>query len=141
MFSTFTGNALARLLFQAQALPAEISALGDLVISLHTADPGAAGSQQASELTYTGYARRQVARSAAGWVVTDNVARPAGRIDFPEMTGGVDQLAIWAAIGTSMAGAGRVLARARLSPDIQCRIGVIPAVKPETAFTFVTTGG
>lgn len=42
---------------------------GSLYISLHSADPGAAGDQTTSEASYTNYARQGVARSAAGWTV------------------------------------------------------------------------
>jgi len=39
---------------------------GSLYVSLHTADPGEAGTQSTSEATYTGYARLAIARSAGG---------------------------------------------------------------------------
>ena len=56
------------------------AAAGSLYVSLHTADPGEAGSQTTSEATYTGYARVAVARSGSGWTVTNNqVQNAAGR--------------------------------------------------------------
>ena len=42
---------------------------GNLYFSLHTADPGEAGDQTTSEITYTSYARVAVARSAHGRAV------------------------------------------------------------------------
>ena len=41
----------------------------DLYVSLHTGDPGEAGSQTTSECAYGSYARVAVARSGSGWTV------------------------------------------------------------------------
>ena len=69
--TTTWANDLLKLLFQAVLLAniadnAATSPLTLLYISLHTADPGAAGAQNTSEAAYTGYARVAVARSATG---------------------------------------------------------------------------
>ncbi len=50
------------------------SAAGSLYVSLHSADPGEAGSQTTSELAYTNYARVGVARGTALWTVSTNTA-------------------------------------------------------------------
>ena len=42
---------------------------GNLYISLHTADPGAAGTQATSECAYPPYARVAASRTAGGWTV------------------------------------------------------------------------
>jgi len=64
------------------------AAAGNIYVSLHTADPGeAAADQSASEMTYTGYARRAAVRSAGGWTVTGNVADNAAAIQMGENTG------------------------------------------------------
>jgi hypothetical protein len=55
--------------------------------SLHTADPGEAGDQTTSEVTYTSYARVAVARTAGGHTVTNNSVSPVANIDFPAGTG------------------------------------------------------
>lgn len=140
--STFA-NDLIKLIFQANAIAgiadnASSGALTSLYISLHTGDPGAAGTQSSNEANYTGYARVALVRSAVGWTVSANVVSPAARIEFGEMTGGTEQLATWFAVGTAASGTGKILVRGRLSPDIQCRIGVIPAIKPDTTITFTT---
>jgi hypothetical protein len=44
---------------------------GNLYVSLHTADPGAAGNQTTNECAYTSYARVAVERSATGWTVVE----------------------------------------------------------------------
>jgi len=56
---------------------------GSVYISLHTADPGEAGSQTTSETAYTNYARQAVARSTAGWTVASGVCDNDAAINFP----------------------------------------------------------
>jgi hypothetical protein len=143
MFNTTFANDLIKLLLTGVAIPniadnAATGPLTNLVIGLHTADPGPGGTQETSAVAYTGYARINVPRLAANWVITNNVARPSVRLEFGEMTGGVESLATWMTIGTALTGPGKVLLRGRLTPDIQCRLGVIPAIKAESAITFVT---
>ena len=65
--TTTWANDLLKLLFQAVPIAniadnATTAPLTLLYISLHTADPGAAGAQNTSEAAYTGYARVAVAR-------------------------------------------------------------------------------
>lgn len=60
---------------------------GVFYISLHTADPGEAGSQNTTESAYTNYARVSVARSTAAWTVASGVADNDAAITFP--AGGV----------------------------------------------------
>lgn len=143
MFSTTFANDLIKLLLTRAAIAniaddAATAPLANLYLGLHTADPGPAGTQETSSVVYTGYARIPVARQAAAWVITNNVARPASRLEFGEMTGGSESLATWLTVGTSLAGPGKVLLRGRLSPDIQLRLGVIPAIKADSTITFVT---
>lgn len=61
----FNGTAIANIADNAATAP-----LTDLWLSLHTADPGEAGSQTTSETAYTGYARVAVARTSGGWSVS-----------------------------------------------------------------------
>lgn len=114
------------------------SPLSVLYLGLHTGDPGPAGTQETLAATYTGYTRVSLGRVPDNWTITANVARPKARIEFPEMTGGTEQLITWLTIGTAATGAGKVLLRGRLSPEIQCRAGVVPGIKAETTITFVT---
>ncbi len=55
---------------------------GSFYISLHTGDPGEAGSQTTSEASYTGYARVAVARTSGGWTVSGNNASNTAIINF-----------------------------------------------------------
>lgn len=59
------------------------TAAGSFYISLHTADPGEAGTAVTSEATYTNYARQAVARSGAGFTVSGNSASNAAIVTFP----------------------------------------------------------
>lgn len=107
------------------------AAAGVLYVSLHTADPGAGGSQNTSEAAYPGYARIGVARSGAGWTVTGQSVSPAAMIQFPPGTG-VGELCTFAAVGTSLNGAGKVLYRGALTPNITTGNGITPQI-PTTA--------
>jgi hypothetical protein len=107
---------------------------GSLYLSLHTADPGEAGSQTTSECAYTDYARVAVARSGAGWTVTNNSVSPAANVDFPTASGGTET-ATYAAIGTSSSGAGKILASGAISPSISISTGVTPRLTTASAFT------
>lgn len=55
---------------------------GVFYISLHTGDPGEAGSQNTTESAYTNYARVSVARSTAGWTVASGNADNDAAITF-----------------------------------------------------------
>ena len=54
----FNGTAIANIADNAASAP-----LANLVLSLHTADPGVGASQTTSEVAYTGYARVSVPRT------------------------------------------------------------------------------
>jgi len=101
------------------------AAAGSLYVSLHTADPGEAGSQTTSEATYTSYARVAIARSGAGWTVTANAVVPAATITFPTSTGGTNTITHFG-IGTDAAGAGTLLVKGAVTPNISVVTGVTP---------------
>lgn len=107
---------------------------GNLFLALHSADPGEAGTQATSEVSYTGYARVAVARSSSGFTVTGNVVRPASNVAFPVATGG-SVTATHATIGTSSTGAGMVLYRGPLSQVINIISGVTPQITTDTAIS------
>ena len=105
--------------------------LTNLYVSLHTADPGEAGTQTTSECTYTGYARVAVARTSSGWTVTGNSVSPVANIDFPEATGGAET-ATFLAVGYSASGAGNIIYSGSLNPTISISAGVTPRIKTAT---------
>lgn len=103
------------------------SAAGSLYLALHTADPGEAGDQTTSEVAYTSYARKAVARSGAEFSVSGNQVSLVNNQDFPPGTGGSGTATHWS-IGTAASGAGRILYKAALSPSIVCGNGVTPRI-------------
>lgn len=98
---------------------------GSLYVSLHTADPGEAGSQTTNEIGYTSYARVAIARSSGGWTVTTNSVVPAADIQFPAGTGG-SGTATHMGIGTAISGAGVLLYSGTITPNIICGNGITP---------------
>lgn len=79
---------------------------GSLYFSAHTAYPGEAGSQTTSECAYTGYARQAVARSGAGFTVSNNSVTNAALIQFGLKTAAADETIFYIGIGRSSGGAG-----------------------------------
>lgn len=126
----FNGVAIANLADNAAASPLTV-----LYVELHTADPGEAGDQSTSEMAYTGYARVAVTRSGGGWVVTANSVSPAANIEFSEMAGGAGGTATHASVGTASAGAGKILYRGALTPNIICALGVTPRILTTSTIT------
>lgn len=130
---------LLELLFNATAIAniadnAATSPLTNLYVSLHTADPGEAGNQSASECAYTSYARVAVARSGSGWTVTGNSVSPAANIDFPQATGGTET-ATHFAVGTAASGTNAILYSGTITPNIAISTGVTPRLTTATAIT------
>jgi len=101
---------------------------GSFYISLHTADPGEAGTVTTNETAYTGYARVAVARSGAGFVVTANSVSPAANITFGQCTASPGAAITHFGIGTSASGAGTLLYRGDLTPTIAMAINVTPVI-------------
>jgi hypothetical protein len=108
--------------------------LTTIYVSLHTADPGAGGSQTTSEAAYTGYARVGVARTSAGWTVTGSTVNPTAAIAFPICTGGTET-ETFACAGTASTGAGKILYRGPLTPGIAVTNGVTPQLTTTSALT------
>lgn len=104
------------------------STAGSLYVSLHTADPGEAGSQTTSEATYTSYARVAVARSGAGFTVTGNSVSPAADVSFPVSTGGTNVITYFG-IGTDSTGAGKLLYSGAVSASKTIDSGDTPVLK------------
>jgi len=99
---------------------------GNLYVSLHTADPGEAGDQTTSEATYTGYARRPVARTVAGWTVVTNGITNAAAITFGLDTAGVEHITHFG-VGTSETTAGKLLYSGELTTHLDVGVGVTPS--------------
>lgn len=122
-FGNTTETDLLEKIFKATALPWD--AIGNLFLSLHTADPGEGGSQTTSEATYTSYARVSVARTGVGWTVSNPTATNAALVQFPLCTGGSDTVT-HVAIGTATSGAGQILVSGALSAARSISSGIQP---------------
>ena len=107
---------------------------GSLHFALHTADPTDAGTQTSSEIAYTSYTRVAVARSGAGFTVTGNSVSPAANVDFPQCGGG-SGTATHFSVGTASSGAGKILYKGALTPNIVVSSGVIPRIETGTTIT------
>lgn len=138
MGNTFE-NDILKLVFNATAIAniadnAATSPLTNLQISLHTADPGEAGDQTTSEIAYTSYARVAVARTTGGFTVTGNTVNPVANISFPAGTGG-SGTATHGGVGTAASGAGKLLYKGAITPNIVCGSGVTPLLTTASSIT------
>jgi hypothetical protein len=122
-FGNTTENDIALLLFNATTL--SWNANGNLFVSLHTADPGEAGSQTTSECAYGSYARVSVVRTNVGWTVSSNTATNASLIQFPQCTSGSETVT-HVAIGTVTSGAGQIICKGALSASLAVSSGIQP---------------
>lgn len=101
------------------------AAAGSFYVSLHTADPGEAGSQTTSEIAYTGYARVAVARTSAGFTLSSSTISNTALVQFPQCTGGTGT-ATHFGIGTDSTGAGNLLFKGALTSSLAVSNGIQP---------------
>jgi hypothetical protein len=122
-------NDLMKMIFQAAAIANMCDAnagTANIEIGLHSADPGEAGDQTTSELSYTGYARVPVSRNAAGWTVSNNQAVNANAVAFGEDTSG-NNTAVFASAGIAHTGAGKILYSGQLTANLAISPGITPS--------------
>jgi hypothetical protein len=98
---------------------------GSFYVSLHTADPGEAGTQTTSEATYTSYARVAVARSAGGWTISGNNVSNTAAIAFPACTGGSNTITHFG-IGSDLSGTGNLFFKGALTASLAVSTGITP---------------
>lgn len=125
------GTAIANVADNAASGP-----LTNLYVALHTATPGAGGSQTTNEAAYTGYARVAIARSpgSPAWTVASATASPAATIFFPPATAG-SEVETFASIGTASTGAGEILYFGAIAPTISVGPGVTPFLQTGSTIT------
>lgn len=123
----FNGTAFADLAENDTSTPATT-----LTVSLHTGDPGEAGTMTTSEATYTSYARVTVNRNSGGWTVTANSVSPTAAITFPTASGGTNTIT-HVGIGTGVSN--NLLMKGTLTPNISVATGVTPIVSTTTTIT------
>jgi hypothetical protein len=137
--STTFSSDLLKLIFNGTTITAladntATSPATNLYLSLHTADPGASGTQTTSEAAYTGYARVAVARTTGGFTVTTNTVALAANQDFGPCTAGTSTVTYWG-VGTSSTGTGKILYSGPVSPTIMVSAGVTPRLTTGTQIT------
>lgn len=84
-----TENDILQFVFNGVAMP---SYGANIIVHLHTSDPGEAGTGSTNEADYTGYAPMSVARDNSGFTVSGNQAVNTAEVTFPECTGGANTL-------------------------------------------------
>lgn len=109
-------------LWQNSAAPAT-----NIYVSLHTANPGAAGAQNTSEATYTSYARVAVVRTSAGWTIASQTITNAAIINFPAATGG-SETETYVGVGLASSGAGTLLWFGALTSSLAVSNGITPSI-------------
>lgn len=133
--SNYLENALLNLIFRAQAIAnladnAAASPLTALFWSLHTADPGEAGTQATSETAYGAYARQSVARTTGGMsAAVAGVTSPSANVVFPAATSPtlptVSSITHFG-IGQAVSGATNLFYSGTVTPNINVSLGVQP---------------
>jgi hypothetical protein len=98
---------------------------GSFYISLHSADPGEAGNQSTNEISYTGYARVAVNRTAGGWTRTVSTIANTALVQFGQCTAGT-ATATHFGIGTDSTGAGNLLLKGALNASLSISNGIQP---------------
>ncbi|MFN8712747.1 MAG: hypothetical protein ACK5Z2_07825 [Bacteroidota bacterium] len=121
--SNLLENDLLEKMFKNTTIPWDANT--NLFVSLHTADPGEAGTQLTSEANYTSYARATVSRSGTGWTVTGNQVVNAALVQLPLCTGG-SSVCTHFAVGTAASGAGQILYKGALSSSLSVSNGIQP---------------
>lgn len=134
-----TENNFLKLLYNATAWAnvadnAASAPITQIAVALHTADPGEAGTQSTSEVTYTSYARVNVARTTGGWTVTANSVSPVANIDFPAGTGG-SGTATFFSTGKTGGGATDIYHSGSVTPAIVTGNGVTPRLTTSSVIT------
>jgi hypothetical protein len=133
-------NDLLKLIFNATPIAgladnAASAPVATLYLALHTADPGEAGNQSTSEISYTGYARAGIARTAGAFTVTNNSVSPVANTSWPASTGGTGGTATHWSIGTLATGTGKILYSGPLTPNITVVSGVQPVYSNASTVT------
>ena len=138
--SDTTENAILNLVFRAVAWAnyadnAASTPETNIVFALHTADPGDAGTQTTSEITYTSYARTNVARTSGGFsAASGGSVSPSANIDFPAGTGGSGTATHFSS-GKSGGGATAILWSGTVTPNIVTGNGVTPRLTTASTLT------
>lgn len=128
--TTFCNN-LVDLVYRATAIAniadnASASPITNIYLSLHTASPGAGGSQTTNETAYTNYARVAVARSGVGWAAASAGATSnAALVQFAQC-GVTGATLTHVATGRDTSGAGLIFHFGALNSSLAVSNGIQP---------------
>ena len=100
---------------------------GSIYVALHTADPGETGDQTTSEATYTGYARKGVARNSTEWADVAGTSDNVNDIVFDPCTGLSDIITHFS-MGVASSGASLMLWYGAVTPNIAVSNGITPQI-------------
>ena len=137
-----TETAILQLIFNATtwanyAINATSSPETNIVVALHTADPGTSGTQSTSEVGYTSYARVNVVRTSSGWTVSGTgpaSCSPVSNISFPAGSGGSGTVTNFST-GKSGGGTSAILWSGTVTPNIATGSGITPVLTTATTIT------
>lgn len=116
----FNGTAITGIADNASAAPSTV-----WYLSLHTADPGEAGSQATSEADYTGYTRVGIIRTSTAWTVSNNTAQNALLVQFPLSSGG-SNIVTHIGVGVASTSNGKILYSGELTSPRTITSGIQP---------------
>jgi hypothetical protein len=120
------------------AINASASPETNIVVALHTADPGDAGTQSTSEAAYGSYARVNVARTTGGWTASGTAPAqvvPVAAITFPASSGSGSTITHFST-GKSGGGATDILWSGTVTPNIAVGAsGITPQLTTATSIT------
>ena len=139
--SDVTENNILKLIFNATAWAnyadnAAATPETNIVVALHTADPGDAGAQNTSEAAYTNYVRVNVARTTGGWTASSaGSTSPVANIDFPS-SGAAGTTITHFSTGKSGGGASAILWSGTVTPNIAIGAsGIVPRLTTASTIT------
>lgn len=133
-------NDLLKLIFNATAIAniadnAGSAPLTNLFVALHTASPGAAGTQTTNEAAYTSYGRATVARTTGGWTASSaQSTSPAATISFAAATGG-SETETFGSVGVAVSGSTKILYFGTITPNLVVSSGVTPQLTTGSTVT------
>jgi hypothetical protein len=137
--NTFS-NDLLKLTFNATGIAniadnTATSPLTNLYVALHTANPGASGTQATSEAAYTSYGRATVARTTGGWTASSGQSTsPVSTISFAAATGG-SETETYGSVGVAISGSTKLLYSGTVTPNIVVSNGVTPQLTTASTIT------
>ena len=134
-FTNTAENLVLKVLFQkgtATGVAAGATGVASWYLALYTADP--TDTATGAEIAYEPYARVAVPRTATGWTVTGNSAKPAANVDFAACTGGTTGVASHFAIFTAATG-GTMYLKGTVTPNISVAVGVTPRLTTSSSIT------